>query len=257
MGYTKIVQYGDKVEVYNYEKAIYPKRHRVYKKRRYELNRAFRSERSVRRAILNFYRLCHHNNYRADSIHFVTITYSHDLPYKEACRHVARFMERIRAHSQKVPISFISVPELTKKGRYHFHLLVYNLPTEIAGDTISVRRYNRRKRQWQVEYATTERFTRNLQRQFGQGYIDISPATYRSDGLAGYMAKYMAKAFNDFKNEATRFYNCSRNIDKVTMYGSNTLNAYMEHLYTGRELVETKRYEVKFMGRCVLNKYQQ
>ena len=155
MGYTKIVQYGDKVEVYNYEKSIYPKRHRIYKKRRYELNRAFRSERSVRRAILNFYRLCHHNNYRANSIHFLTITYSHDLPYKEACRHVARFMERIRSHSQKVPISFISVPELTKKGRYHFHLLVYNLPTEIAGDTISVRRYNRRKRQWQVEYATT------------------------------------------------------------------------------------------------------
>lgn len=235
MGYTKIVQYGDRVEVYKYEKSIYPKRHRFIKKRRYAPNRAFRSERSIKRALINFHRLCHHNNTLADTIHFVTLTFAYDPTYKKACRHVAKFMERVRAHFKEIPISYISVPELQESGRYHFHLLVYNLPAEST---------------------KFERETRNFQRLFQRGYVDFCLATYRSAGIAGYMAKYMAKAFNDFANEATRFYNCSRNIDKVTTYGSNTLNEYMEHLYTGSELVETKEYDVKYMGRCVLNKYQ-
>jgi hypothetical protein len=246
MGYTKIVQFGNVTEIYDYEKnrpdykpryvsELTKKRQKQTRLHEKSKGSYSRSKRSIKRSTDNFFRLCHHNNYLADTVHFVTLTFAYDLTYKEASRHVAHWFQRIKKNYPAIPISYISVPEITKKGRFHFHLLVYDLPPETA---------------------SVERKTRNFQRLFQRGYVDISPATYLSEGIAGYMAKYMAKALTDEKNETTRGYTCSRNIKKIFSASGNTLCGYTDMIIPTTDVVnsEKKVYDVPYLGKCVLTK---
>lgn len=265
MGYKKIVQYGDTIELYEYEKELkrpdkgqshlkferllngqrnndYPRPRNVIKDRKKLLRiqqklagTYRRSERSIKRSKRAFFRLVHHNNCLATTIHFVTITFAYDLTPKEAARHVSRFMARITKAQPHLSLSYISVPELTKKGRLHFHLLVYGLPPEAQ---------------------KTERATRNFQRQFQRGYIDIVSARDASPKIAGYMAKYMAKAIGDNRYKTERGYTCSRNIKTPTSYGSNSFDEYMDMIIP-EDIVEKnppRIYDVPYLGACRFTK---
>jgi len=262
MGYIKIVKYGDITEIYEYEKNLVHHTKRnvspIAKKRAKEIRKLSqsqglyqRSQKSIRRSQFNFFRLCHHNSCLATSIHFLTLTFAYDLTFKTASRYVARFMEKLKKDCGEISVSYISVPELTKNGRFHFHLLVFNLSTETAGFPISIRRYNKRRRKWEMVHSTSERITRNLQRLFERGYLDICPTTYNSAGIAGYMAKYMGKALGDFKNENKRGFACSRNIEKISIAGSNSFYEYKGIMadFDGDTLHEG-HYDVPFLGRC-------
>ncbi len=260
MGYKRIITYGDIIEVYDYEKPLKNQKginalraHRKVTKRydntqkndvkskrarslREDAQRKgiyTRKESSIKRSRDNFFRLCHHNNCFSKNIDFITLTFAYDLDYKLASQHVRHFFERIREWYPS--ISYISVPELTKKGRFHFHLLVYDLPPEAS---------------------LLERETRNLQRQFRRGYLDIRSATYTSKGIAGYMAKYMAKALTDEKYETARGYNCSRNIKKFSTIGSNLLSQYEDLILPVNNIakIEKAMYDVPYLGTCSYKK---
>lgn len=269
MGYTKIVQFGNVTEIYDYEKPLperikdlravaynLPKKiptdlerkrladRKAEKKRKDDISLRIngkveiqeRSKRSIYRTKLNFFRLTHHNNVNSNSVNFLTITFIEDHSLKDASRHVAKFYERFKANYPEVPLRYISVPELTKKGRYHFHCLVYDLPPEIS------------KR---------ERKTRNLQRLFRQGYIDLGDTAYTSEGLAGYLAKYMAKAIRDHKNEAIRGYSCSRNIKKIYVAGDNSLSKYTDLVVDPVDFKKDVEYETIFLGKCKKSTYKK
>lgn len=277
-GYTKIVQYGNIIETYEYEKKIQkkpPSAKRAWEvalgrrdnskltkiprnlkeKRQHSLRQEAkrkgvyaRSEGSAKRTRTNFFRLCHHNNCLADSIHFVTLTFAYEVTYPQASRHVKRFMEKLRERNGEVPVNYISVPELTEKGRFHFHLLVYNLSSRLAGEPIKTKSSGSAK-------ITTERKTRNLQVLFERGYVDIVPATYTSRGIAGYMAKYMAKSLEDTRYETTRGYNCSRGIKKIYSAGSNSLDTHYDMIIPEEVVnVEEKSYDVPYLGNCRLTR---
>jgi len=276
MGYTKIVQYGNVTEVFEYEREIVRKSPSwlqaerlanggadnrqgksfcVIKKRKDKVRRDakakgtyIRSQASVKRCRTNFFRLCHHNNTLASSIHFLTLTFAYDCTYEQASRHVKRFMERLR-NSQEIPLDYISVPELTEKGRFHFHLLVYNLSTRLAGEALSTNS----KKNGQI---TSERKTRNLQRLFERGYVDIVLATYTSRGIAGYMAKYMAKSLADSRYSTTRGFNCSRGIKKITSAGSNSLDTYFDLILPEGDVADVQEsvYDVPYLGSCRFTK---
>lgn len=264
MGYRKIVQYGDTTEIYDYENnlkkkqgidhvkaqrllfneriddekqhlSLNAKRQRAIRLQSKSKGTYERSQASINRSRRNFFRLCHHNNCNAQTIHFVTLTFAYDLSYKKALAHLKRFMERVQNFKSEISLSYISVPELTEEGRYHFHLLVYDLPPETA---------------------KLERKTRNFQRLFQRGYVDISVATHNSMGIAGYMAKYMAKALAHEKNEATRGYTCSRNIAKITSAGGNTLSHYSDMIIPTEDIVDTEErsYDVPYLGLCRFTK---
>jgi len=277
MGYTKIVQYGNITEVFEYEREIKTrppsrlqaerlanggsnnrpvKSFNVIKGRKDKIRSEakakgnyIRSAASIKRCRTNFFRLCHHNNTLATSIHFVTLTFAYDVTYEEASRHVKRFMERVRSHQPEVPVDYISVPELTEKGRFHFHLLVYNLSTRLAGEPIKTNS----QKNGQI---TTERKTRNLQRLFQRGYVDIVFATYTSRGIAGYMAKYMAKSLADSRYTTTRGYNCSRGVEKIYSAGSNSLNTRFDMILPEGEVadIQESMYDVPYLGTCRFTK---
>lgn len=258
MTYTKIVQYGDLTEHYAYQYPLNRTRKPIShlqalriskdvkpseKKRNYKkpptqrqlfaiqqkAKNYRRSRKSIARSRVNFFRLCHHNNCIASTIHFLTLTFAFDIEYEKANRIIRRFFERIKIH-YSAPLSYISTPEKTKKGRYHFHLLVYNLP---------------------AEEQKKERATRYLQRQFEHGYLDLRFAPNNSEKIAGYMAKYMGKALNDSKSRSERGYTCSRNINKVRIFASNTLSSYDELLIPTDPPIEVREYEVPYLGRCI------
>jgi len=239
----RILQFGNITETYEYEKNRRHNKERHVsslsksrsKKAREEAKKKGnykRTQRSIVRSVNNFYRLCHHNNVTASTVHFFTLTFAYDCTYKEACRDVAKFMERVKKAYNKVSISYISVSERTKKGRLHFHLLVYDLPSETT---------------------VRERKTRNFQRLFRRGYVDICPTSHITTGIAGYMAKYMGKSFIDEKNETTRGYNCSRNIRKPYQAGSNSLAEYSDLIVPTDNLanVEKREYDVPYLGKCL------
>lgn len=275
MGYTKILVYGNIHEMYQYSKPLHIKQQQnhvkllklqcptstqgINKKSNTPIQQKrtatyTRRNSSKTRTLKNFFRLCHHNNYHAQTIHFLTLTFDYDVTYQKACRHLSHFMERIAKTSKPVSISYISVPELQKKGRLHFHLLVYNLPPKISGTPIYIRTYIKKSKTYEYLPTTTERFTRNLQRQWRYGYLDIMPTTYTSRGLAGYMAKYMAKAFDNSLIKCKRLYNCSRNIKKISSYGSNSLASYHDMIIPTVNLLEQTEitYNAHYLGQCKL-----
>jgi len=274
MGYTKIVQYGDVTEVYKYDRNLSkkpPTRYTAYKlaqrragirtrevstslkKSRTDKIRAeskakgtyTKSKRSIRRSKLSFFRLCHHNIYSASTVHFITLTFAFDVDYKTAARYVAHFFRRIKENNEGKGVRYISVPELTKKGRYHFHILVFDLPARLAGYPLEA--YSKKG-----GFITSERETRNLQRLFRVGFVDVLLATGKSKGIAGYMAKYMGKALADTRYESTRGYNCSRGLDKPTSAGSNSFDfdSFVIPSEDEVELTERKEYDVPYLGKC-------
>ena len=245
MSYYKIIQYGNITEVYKYEKNLNDTRrklpNRIQKKRAAEAlaerkrkGAYVRPARSIRRSAQNFFRLCHHNVVNSDTVSFCTITFNNDYKLIQCNRYVSIYFEKIRKNFPDLSVSYISVPELTKKNRYHFHLLIFNLP---------------------AEEVKKERDTRNFQRQFQRGYIDLSLTSYRSKGLAGYMAKYMGKALGDSKNEAVRGYNCSRNIKKIYNAGSNSLHNYLDMIIDENDFSLSTTYDTQYLGQCTKTVY--
>jgi len=248
MGYTKYVKYGNTIEVFEYGKDVNPNRRKktltaLERRRRAERIAMYgyqRSDFSTKRAKRNFFRLCDHNNTHADSITFVTLTFASDCVYRDCLRDLNAFYKKIRniyeskGHKE---ISYIGVPELTEKGRYHFHLLMYNLPASCT---------------------ERERATRNLQRLWTKGYLDLASANYRTKGLAGYMAKYMGKALGSNKSEARRGYNCSRNIEKIFSKGSNSPSLWsdiMDQMVIGTLATSIVQYETPYLGTCTFTQY--
>lgn len=249
MGYTKVVQYGNYTEIYEYEKDLNTTRRprkalskiqKARKNRRESDKPRIRSPYSIRRARRNFFRICHANNLKAKTIHFCTLTLAEPTDYRTFLRYLSEFHRRLKNGFQEEgypPISYIGVPELTKKGTYHFHLLIYNLPP-----TERIR----------------ERKTRNLQRcAWQRGYLDIRYADRVTSGIAGYMAKYMGKFLANPTNEARRAYSSSRNIDKVTITSGNKVfdKDFTPHP-VGEIAQRVTTYDVPYLGTCKYSRYQ-
>lgn len=249
MGYIKVVQYGNYTEIYDYEKDYVKPRSRkplskLDKKRKIARKAGQpvrRSKFSIRRARTSFFRLCHANNIKAQSVTFCTLTFMEDKPYSDCLRDLSNFARRLKhgfqseGHSE---ISYIGVPERTKAQRTHFHLLIYNLQ---ARDVLS------------------ERDTRNIQRSCWQkGFLDLRLAEGVDSRIAGYMAKYMGKALTNPDYEFRRAYSCSRNIDKVRIHTSNTIPYDKDFTpYPTDQLAErVSTYEVPYLGTCKFSRYQ-
>lgn len=167
---------------------------------------------------------------------FFTLTFSDDVTFKKANRCLSEFIAILRKNYEveNSAISYIGVSEFTKKERIHFHLLIYNLSSDL-----SVR----------------ERETRNIQRLWGRGFVDIRFASYTSEGLAGYLVKYMGKALSDGKNGGGRGYYCSRNIKKIYSKGSNSLDKYSDIITPDILAQKVDSYNVPFLGVCIKSKY--
>lgn len=229
--FIKFYQFGDTLEIHEYEKSPTP--HLPTPTEPNKNSDSIKSSFSKQRTISTFFRLVHHNNYIADSVDFITLTFAVDYDYRDALKQLSTFFQRFK-RTYKFNLKYINVPEYTKKGRVHFHLLVYNLPHEISH---------------------TERETRNLQRLYQRGYLDIRHTSNRSPKIAQYMAKYLSKSITDKTIKHKRFFNTSRNIDKPTIQISNqnTINSITNKY--NYQLKQQHKIATTYLGLCTIYKY--
>lgn len=242
MGYTKVVQAGNFIEVFNYQKNYVHKDRSGYKKQKrkktadYRGNSkiSFRSKASIQRARRAFFRIVASNLDGADAVSFVTLTLNKEYPIEVCYIFLCQFFKRLRKiYGEK--IRYIGVPEWQKNGRVHYHILV-----------------------WGLQKPESERYNRNIQRQWGRGFVDVRIARDASIRIAGYMAKYMAKASSDERLRNIRAYTCSRNIKRPFEAGSNSLSDYLAELIpVDNSIVKVAEYDTMYMGRCYYQQFKK
>jgi len=259
--YTKIVQSGDLLEIYDYEKEPSKKRFtntamcgrcatvqylaraknikqyrsllckKCLDKKRYKKPR---KKRNVVRARNQFRRMVRASlALGAPVLATLTMVSITDLTTAYKC--LSKFTRNLRK-SFGPDIAWVGVPEFQKRGAVHFHCLIWGLPN----DTVK-----------------NERITRDIQAFWGRGWVDILV----SDGspkISSYMAKYMSKSMYDDRLGSKKSYTASRNALRPVLINSRTSIAYVEEEYPeirGVDSVDVQCeedmvYKTEWLGRC-------
>src|SRR3989338_6693392 len=116
-----------------------------------------------------------------------------------------RFQVRLRNEFNNAQSLF--VPELSPRGRIHFHGLLFNVPLHL-GDTCRGRR---------IVSHGEERKTRILAKLWGEGYVDATK-TDGSRKLAFYISKYITKGGGEIMFNAMRMLRISHGFPKEKIY---------------------------------------
>jgi len=236
MGYTKVLQYGQFIEISNYSKDVHKKEVRAVARRaKHQYSSSdFRSSASLHRARQAFIRRVQAQLYSKGVPTFVTLTNFQNVDLSIGYAYLRTFIRTIRKRYSG--LSYYAVPEWQKTGRLHFHLLVWGV---------------------QHEEAERERDTRFFQRCWARGFVDVCNAQDSSVFLALYLAKYLTKASKDRRLLNQRAYTSSHNVDKVYKTGSNSLSHLLSDIVPldSRILVE-HTYETKYLGQCTFTKLE-
>lgn len=235
MGYTKVIQFIETTEVYEYQRSIYPKK---YHRRRRARSGGFRSKRSIRRARSSFFKIAkNHLDANKALPFFLTLTYHNEYEtppsIADSYIYLGSFFRKAKALFGE-HISYIAVPEYQTRGFIHFHALVWGLPDSVE----------------------EERTTRILQRLWCQGYTDVRRAVYKSDALAGYLAKYFTKAYADNRFFNKKAYTASRNIVRPSEKGSNIMSSFLSTFIEKDTLIDRTEYDTNFLGRVIKTVYR-
>jgi len=239
--YTKVIQSGNLLEVYQYEKAPLPVSRRPRKKaqanaykRPRNLNR--RRGDNVLRLSRGFIRLVRANLGGIHRPAFITLTFERDIPLGDAWGCLSAFAKCCRRNFGEA-FRYIAVPEFQKRGTIHFHLLAWGLDSE----TIANERYNR-----------------TLQNIWALGYVDCI-ATDGSPKLAGYIGKYMRKGMLDARLSGSKAYSCFGRIVRPVLLGGSALPFANEiwgiDLSTATPLRE-RAFSTQWLGEAKYRSYQ-
>jgi hypothetical protein len=181
---------GSIVEYYNYEKG-YPigieannKNGRGGKNELTEQEKEENREKVMSRARRDLRRIVNSNigQYGEDfTAKFVTLTFrEHITDLKSANAEYEKFIKRLNYfmfNSKKANIKYSVVPEFTKKGRVHYHVIFYNLPYVKADKLAEI---------------------------WGQGFIKINKID-NCDNVGAYVSKYMTKDNEEIKGKKSYF----------------------------------------------------
>jgi len=137
------------------------------------------------------------------------------------------------------------IPELSPKGRIHFHGLLFNVPLSL-GDT--------RKSGRVVSYGE-ERKARILAGLWGEGYVDAIK-TDGSDRLAYYISKYITKGGNRVIFNAMRMLRISHGFPKEIVIRGEFAKLLAER-YSVQKPVREWEGDNMFLGRITKKTYYQ
>lgn len=233
----KLRSYGDIVEITSYEKKPKPKTLQISSSRKSSLFCKARRSDSVRRTRAIALRRLLSALKELGSPLFVTLTFegsASDIFY--ASRSFSRFQRRLSSEFEGV--SSLFVPELSPRGRIHFHGFVFGVSQE-WGD------YKKGSRV--VSYGR-ERSERLFAKLWGRGFVDVR----RTDGaskLAYYLVKYILKAGDNDFFSPIRLVRCSRNFPRPVELSLDDLS--FSYLFKKMSLKKTSSFSsyTPFFGR--------
>ena len=187
--YKKAIVSGHVIEIYQYEKPVYSdyelnkiRQHEGRRQEASEDNKQKNREKCSNRAARTVRRLVNSNI--AINSKFLTLTFAdHVTDLKKANYEFKKFKQRF-VYYLWVRIKYLCVPEFTKKGRIHYHVVLFNLP-----------------------------FVKNktLQSIWSNGFIKINKID-NCDNVGAYVSKYMTKDNEQMIEEKSYF--TSRNLEK-------------------------------------------
>lgn len=228
----KFIVSGDILELYEYENDIYtdydlskfrdhPGRcnSSITDEDTKKMNRAKTSNRSAR----NVRRLVNSNIEEYSK--FVTLTFRDDVKdLKEANYIFKKFKQRLE-YQLKINLKYLCVPEFTKKGRVHFHVIFFNLPF--------------------IKNTTLEMI-------WGQGFIKINKID-NCDNVGSYVAKYMTKENEQLIEQKSYF--TSRNLDKpIELINEKEIEILADSL-SPTDVVYEQTFENDFVGQVNYTQY--
>jgi len=234
MGYTKIIQSGDFLEVYRYEKNL-PIRRKIRSPDTYRKGNRQDIERSpdsIRRAARAFRRLVRANLAGDVPPALLTLTMHQKLSYAASVRIFTRFIARLRRSAGR-EFRYIAVPELQKRGSWHWHVLIWGLG----------------------HYAQEERTTRYFARFWLRGFCDCVITDGHSK-IASYLAKYLSKAMSNLRRSDTKTYYTSRNILRPVSINASTLATYTKDQKIVIHNLTKLEYDTEWLGKCEYNSYK-
>ena len=187
--YKKAIVSGHVIEIYQYEKPVYSdyelnkiRQHEGRRQEANEDNKQKNREKCSNRAARTVRRLVNSNI--AINSKFLTLTFAdHVTDLKKANYEFKKFKQRFEYYLG-VRIKYLCVPEFTKKGRIHYHVVLFNLP-----------------------------FVKNktLQSIWSNGFIKINKID-NCDNVGAYVSKYITKDNEQMIEEKSYF--TSRNLEK-------------------------------------------
>ena len=244
--YTKIISYGNTVEIYEYENDLIRLNGRGRTilsdfddvsnlqsggedtlPTRHSEDTVGKRPDNARRAALAFRRIVASNLGGSSLPVLVTLTYRDNFTdLAGAYKHFSTFTQALRRRLG-AQFKYISVPEFQKRGAVHFHALFWGLPEELL---------------------LLERKNRTVAKIWSHGFVYLK----RTDGaerLSFYLTKYMAKAFLDPRLKNQKCYVASRNINRpLEQAGNFTAESVLPFLNVGDEPVIDRTYPTKWLG---------
>lgn len=237
--YTKIIDSGQYLEVYNYEKEPLPKR----KSRKTRKTSPFTGTLRVRRwdnsnkTRQAFRRLVYTNVVGDYAPALLTLTFMQITSLRQAYQEFKLFFRRARKFG--LIEKYIAVPEFQKRGAVHFHILVW-------GNI--------------VNHVKTERSTRLIQNLWWFGYVDI----IQTDGsfkLAGYLSKYMSKAMQNERLGGERAFSTSRNVLRPMSFKTPLQVDYVSQEFALDTVenppLQTHTFSTEWLGQCTYKLYNK
>ena len=173
----------------------------------------------------------------------VTLTFKGDASDASFANDSLRsFQVRLRSKYPKAESIFI--PELSPKGRIHFHGLIFNVPLSL-GDTRKGERFIP---------DGNERKERTLAKLWGEGFVDAK----KTDGnirLGYYVSKYITKCGGEILFSAMRILRVSKGIPKEIVVRGE-LAEEIQRRYAGKKPIREWEGDNIFLGRITKKTYE-
>lgn len=173
----------------------------------------------------------------------VTLTFKGDASDASYANDSLRvFQVRLRAKYPQAQSLFI--PELSPRGRIHFHGLIFNVPL-CLGDT--------RKGRLIISHGD-ERTTRTLAKLWGEGYVDATK-TDGSGKLAYYISKYVTKGSGETLFNAMRMLRISHGFPKEIVIRGK-MAEYIAGRFADKKPIKEWSRENPFLKRITKKTYE-
>jgi len=138
--------------------------------------------------------------------YFVTLTFRDDI--HTLAEAYVLFHARMRVFRRKYNIEYIGVPEFQKKGRVHFHVLMWGNLSRSYYDFLGA------KLEYQADRARMGKLAIRRNDAFsdawGLGFLDVVQCHDKSNKIGTYMSKYMTKDTLDQRTYGEKSYTRSR-----------------------------------------------
>ncbi len=174
----------------------------------------------------------------------VTLTFKGDASDASYANDSLRAFQ-VRLRNKFADAESLFIPEVSPKGRIHFHGLLFNVPLHL-GDT--------RKGRRSIPDGD-ERKTRVLAKLWGEGYVDAK----KTDGsirLAYYVTKYITKGGNQIMFNAMRILRISRGFPKEIVVRGE-LAEELARRYADRKPMKEWSGDNIFLGKITKKTYEK